>query len=118
MFSGTPAFASAARILLLVAGTSYYKSQAPSTLVVEVATTAADRALVAAVYDHGLREFAHVNGLDIPLVDHIEWTGGLRPPTPVRLRGEDIGRPLVPFGGGKDSRPAESKKATVSEERG
>ncbi len=96
-------FDAAARVLLLIAGVSYYKSQAPTTIVVEVATTMAERALTEAVYDHGLREFAYTNDLPIPLQTQFEWAGGLRqavsPPTSMN----GIGRPLVPFGGGKDS---------------
>ncbi len=99
----TAEFQSAAAVLLMVAGTSYYKSQAPETIVVEVATTAADRRLIEALYDHGLREFAYTNNLDIPLGQTFDWRGGeltaaSQPPDPV-----GIGRPLVPFGGGKDS---------------
>jgi hypothetical protein len=100
----SPQFQAAARLLLLVAGTSYYKSRAPRTVVVEVETTQAERDLVEALYDHGLREFAYTNGLDVPLIDRIHWTGD--PIIPARSGGAGfggIGRPLVPFGGGKDS---------------
>ncbi len=97
-------FQAAARLLLLVAGTSYYKSRVPRTVVVEVETTQAERDLVEALYDHGLREFAYTNGLEIPLIDRIQWTGD--PIVPARsgaAEAGEIGRPLVPFGGGKDS---------------
>ena len=97
-------FQAAARLLLLVAGTSYYKSQAPSTVVVEVETTEAERDLVEALYDHGLREFAFANSLPVPLITRFEWAG--EPvPAPTRSADDhgDVGRPLVPFGGGKDS---------------
>ena len=98
-------FASAARILLLLAGVSYYKSQAPTEIVVEVPTTTEERALVATVYDHGLREFAYSNDLPIPLVQNFVWSGGHidSVPAPDRPDAALIGRPLVPFGGGKDS---------------
>ena len=96
-------FDSAARILLLVAGVSYYKSQAPTTIVVEVATTMAERALTEAIYDHGLREFAYTNDLPIPLQIQFDWSGGLRQDAHPPARTNGLGRPLVPFGGGKDS---------------
>ncbi len=97
------AFDAAVNLLLLVAGTSYYKSQAPQTVIVEVATSEEERALVTELFDHGLREFAYVNQLPIPLVTTFQWAGGPRarkeePPTE-----STIGHPLVPFGGGKDS---------------
>lgn len=98
-----PGFDAAARLLLLLAGTSYYKSRAPGSVVVEVPTTLAERDLVTAVYDHGLREFAYTNRLPIPLVDRFDWAGGLveaARPGPIP---EAIERPLIPFGGGKDS---------------
>jgi hypothetical protein len=98
-------FQAAARLVLLVAGVSYYKSQAPPTIVVEVETTTEERDLLEALYDHGLREFAFSNGLPVPLVSRFQWHGepassAVIPP-PAEL--PTIGRPLVPFGGGKDS---------------
>ncbi|MFW2383701.1 MAG: hypothetical protein ACN4GZ_18265 [Acidimicrobiales bacterium] len=98
-------FQSAARLLLLVAGTSYYKSQAPHTVIVEVETTKPERDLVEALYDHGLREFAYTNGLAIPLISRFVWAGEETEPAPGVDDYDDheIGRPLVPFGGGKDS---------------
>ncbi len=98
-----PGFAAAARLLLLLAGTSYYKSRAPRSVVVEVPTTLAERALVTAVYDHGLREFAYTNRLEIPLVDRFDWAGGTVEAVRSGPLPEAIGRPLIPFGGGKDS---------------
>ncbi|NNF55994.1 MAG: hypothetical protein HKN03_16330 [Acidimicrobiales bacterium] len=96
-------FDAAARILLLLAGVSYFKSQAPTTIVVEVATTMAERTLTEAVYDHGLREFAYTNDLPIPLPIRFQWSGGLVQDARPSASIDEIGRPLVPFGGGKDS---------------
>ncbi len=97
-------FLAAAHLLLLIAGVSYYKSQAPSTVVVHVPTTSRQRRLVEAVFDHGLREFAYANDLPIPLVNEFVWqsepVGGAPPAT---SDPGSIGRPLVPFGAGKDS---------------
>ncbi|NNE96341.1 MAG: hypothetical protein HKN24_09965, partial [Acidimicrobiales bacterium] len=98
------AFQDAARLLLLVAGTSYYKSQAPAAIQIDVPTTQAERDLVSALYDHGLREFAYTNGLAVPLLEEIRWAGNPVPASASASTGsEAIGRPLVPFGGGKDS---------------
>ena len=99
----TDAFDAAAKLLLLVAGTSYYKSQAPNTVVVEVPTTEAERELVTELFDHGLREFAYVNHLPIPLVTNFQWTADVVAAAPEFTADDTIGTPLVPFGGGKDS---------------
>ncbi len=97
-------FLAAAHLLLLIAGVSYYKSQAPSTVVVHVPTTSRQRRLVQAVFDHGLREFAHTNDLPIPLVNEFVWHSEPVVGEPLSvLDAESIGRPLVPFGAGKDS---------------
>lgn len=96
-------FQAAARLLLLVAGTSYYKSQAPPTVIVEVDTTREERDLLEALYDHGLREFAFSNGLAMPLVRRFEWHGEPVTADSSVVEPGGIGHPLVPFGGGKDS---------------
>ena len=97
----TPAIAAAVRILHLVAGVSYYKCVAPTALVTPPLLDT-ERALVVALYDDGLREFAYRNGFAVPL--------------PVELRAQPgdaaalIASPgsaregaLIPVGGGKDS---------------
>ena len=99
------AFQAAVRILHLLAGTSYYKSQAPSTLIVddEAGITPAEAELVRATYDEGLREFATRNDLPIPLLTTLKYH--MQPPAepPESPPTDGIGRPLIPFGGGKDS---------------
>ncbi len=97
----------AVRALLLLAGVSYYKSIAPTTIETP-ALDGPERALVRAMYDEGLREFAYRNGLEVPLpVELRERPAGtpadppIAPPEPtpsVERRGA-----LVPIGGGKDS---------------
>ncbi len=102
--ASTPQMAAALRILLLVAGTSYYKSAAPSEVVIDdpAGITDAEAAMLAALYDEGLREFAWRNALDIPLVN--SWNHTRRPDAAVTAPAtEGIHRPIVPFGGGKDS---------------
>lgn len=99
------AFEAALRVLLLVAGTSYYKSAAPERVVVDdpAGITSAEADMLYALYDHGLREFAWRNELAIPLVT--EWSHGDRPSSRSleRIDHDVVRRPLVPFGGGKDS---------------
>lgn len=94
----TPTVDRLVHVLHLVAGVSYYKTVAPTTLVAP-ALTAAERALVARLYDDGLREFAYRNDIAVPLpvqieADEVEAQGHV-PPT-----GHGA---LVPIGGGKDS---------------
>lgn len=95
------------RVLHLVAGTSYYKSIAPTRIVTGRLGTA-ERALVEGMYDGGLREFAYRNGLSLPLpVDIDENDGGHddgdgnAPPLAVPTAVSE--RVLIPVGGGKDS---------------
>lgn len=109
----------ALRALQLVAGVSYYKCIAPAPLVVPPLTDA-ERRLVLALYDEGLREFAYRNGYEVPLpvelVDEPDaWPGpmgGTGPLEPVGAAGDPVPQAgpggaaagaLVPVGGGKDS---------------
>ena len=96
----------AVRVLHLIAGVSYYKSIAPTTISVP-ALNQAERSLVMAMYDEGLREFAYLNGLGVPLpVDLHERPGSAPPGTAlagtVQTRSPRTGS-LIPIGGGKDS---------------
>lgn len=97
----TPAVARAVHLLHLVAGVSYYKCVAP-TLLVLPPITADERALVRALYDEGLREFAYRNGFTVPLPVEIaaDPAGDLPGPLPAEPAGTGA---LVPVGGGKDS---------------
>jgi len=113
------AFDAALELLHLVAGISYYKAAVPERIVIEPgAPDAATAAFLAALYLHGLGEFAWHNRLDL--------RGRIRfPSDPARAddtpeRDMDAGEPagparavadassrrprtLVPIGGGKDS---------------
>ena len=86
-------------LLAVAAGTSYFKVAAPQRALVDCGPlSSAGRAVARALYDDGLREFATVNGLDVPLVTDLHAPEG----TPVfPLPASD--RPLVPCGGGRDS---------------
>jgi hypothetical protein len=110
----TPRARAAVRILHLVAGVSYYKCVVPTVLVVP-ALSPAERRLLTALYDEGLRELAHRNGLAVPLPVELRETAGdvaVRFETATARAGEP-GSPvepapgtvaaLVPVGGGKDS---------------
>ena len=94
-------FNRAIRVLHLLAGVSYYKSIAPAQIETP-ALNAAERALVLAMYDQGLREFSYRNALPVPLpVDLLERPGtapSLRVDSPTVRSGA-----LIPVGGGKDS---------------
>lgn len=95
------AFASALKLLHLIAGVSYYKAGVPPTI--DVAAGALDDAtadVLDALYLHGLAEFAYRNGLD--LRERITFPRGGSAPAAVTSLGLPK-RTLVPIGGGKDS---------------
>ncbi len=79
----TPAIAAAVRLLHLVAGVSYYKCVAPTDLVTP-ALLDTERALIGALYDDGLREFAYRNGFAVPLPVELRERPG-------HTRGADLG---------------------------
>lgn len=91
----------AARLVFLLAGVSYYKTVAPSTIDLgNVPTTPLERRFVKDFYQYGLAEFAYRNQLDL---SRLTLTG------PDRLGHDSVTvssysrSPLVPFGGGIDS---------------
>lgn len=94
----TEAVARLIHVLHLVAGVSYYKTVAPVPLVTP-SLSAAERALVARLYDDGLREFAYRNAMTVPLPVQIEADDAVEPAV-VEPTGAGA---LVPIGGGKDS---------------
>src|SRR5690606_21546377 len=65
----------AVRVLHLFAGVSYYKCVAPTRLVVPTLSDA-ERAAVTALYDSGLREFAHRNQMQVPLPVELDESAG------------------------------------------
>ncbi|MCX6526220.1 MAG: hypothetical protein NTX58_15895 [Actinobacteria bacterium] len=94
-------FSRAVRVLLLIAGVSYYKSIAP-TQIEAPALNAAERALLLAMYDEGLREFAYRNNLPVPLPVDLVERPGIAPELTVDSPTVRDGS-LIPVGGGKDS---------------
>jgi UDP-N-acetyl-alpha-D-muramoyl-L-alanyl-L-glutamate epimerase len=89
--------------LHIAAGTSYYKTAAPSQVVVEgVGLAPAEIEFHRHLYDEGLREFAVANHLPVPhrLSIRAAHASG-RPAAPDSFERE--GGLLVPIGGGKDS---------------
>lgn len=97
----TPAIAAAVRVLHLVAGVSYYKCVAPTTLVTPPLLDT-ERALVVALYDDGLREFAYRNGFAVPLP--VEFHAQPRDAAAlIASPGSASDGALIPVGGGKDS---------------
>ncbi len=108
-----PGMARAMLHLHIAAGTSYYKTAAPSVVSVEGAClTQAELDFHHHLYDQGLREFAVTNGMPVPrpvvvrsdptradhtCADHTR----AEPIQPARF--ERTGGILVPIGGGKDS---------------
>jgi UDP-N-acetyl-alpha-D-muramoyl-L-alanyl-L-glutamate epimerase len=97
----SPAISAAVRILHLIAGVSYYKCVAPTALVTP-SLLDTERALVTALYDEGLREFAYRNGFTVPLPVDLHELPGDSPPRVVPPVSESSGA-LIPVGGGKDS---------------
>ena len=98
--------AAALEVLLDVAhaalGTSYFKLSAPRVLAFDRPVTAEVVDLSRQIYDEGLREFAVVNGLPVPL--ETEIVAELRAtPLPDAPPSASCTRPLLPIGGGKDS---------------
>jgi hypothetical protein len=97
----SPALTSAARLVFLLAGVSYYKTTAPRLVDLgETPITGTELEFLRQFYLEGLAEFAYRNGLDLA---GLEFTGGRkRQPAPVPPL--DLPRgPLIPFGGGIDS---------------
>lgn len=90
----------ALRLLHLIAGVSYYKAAVPPALVVEGgALEPSLAALLTAVYENGLGEFAYRNGLELRGRIHFPGTG-----TTPRATALGLGScALTAIGGGKDS---------------
>ena len=96
-----PAALAAARILYLLAGVSYYKtSAAPLIDLGELPTTAMERDFLHGFYVNGLGEFASRNGLDLR---GLQVEGPDAGAVAANIYTPELGRPLIPFGGGIDS---------------
>jgi UDP-N-acetyl-alpha-D-muramoyl-L-alanyl-L-glutamate epimerase len=99
----TPAARAAARLVFLLAGVSYYKTAAPPIIDLgDTALTDAERAFLRDFYLQGLGEYAYKNDLDLSGL-RIEGPTAPGPAeAPAAVSGQ-LGRALVPFGGGIDS---------------
>jgi hypothetical protein len=105
----TPRAQSAARLVYLLAGVSYYKTAAPAVIDLgQHAVTDAERDFLRTFYLDGLGEFAYRNDLDLSGL-RIEGPRIESPPAPAPVAPAPAGRAtgglraLVPFGGGIDS---------------
>lgn len=92
------AFYKALDLLHMIAGISYYK--AGLALHIEAAVDEGLAQFLDELYEQGLAEFAHVNGLDLSGVIHFPGNRDMSP-GPVALDLPE--RALVAMGGGKDS---------------
>lgn len=91
------------RLLHLLAGISYYKAACPPRLRVPFVVPPALLAFVRSVYEQGLAEFAHANGVDDlgeRLRFEVDEGAVAEPVSPAHAGGGDV---VVPLGGGKDS---------------
>ncbi len=91
-----------ARLLLLAASVSYYKTAVPTRVAVRMPVTSAEKHFLTEVIRRGLTEFAYVNNLPHALTPEIE-TSEIIPGEPIALSVVDEQHPLVAVGGGKDS---------------
>lgn len=91
-----------ARLLLLAASVSYYKTAAPSRVAVRLPITEAEKHFLTEVIRRGMTEFAYVNNLPHALTPEIE-VSEIIPAEPIALSDTNEQHPLVAVGGGKDS---------------
>ena len=95
-----PGCSEAAELYFLLAGVSYFKTGAPARIDLgQLGTTATTREFLRSFYVHGLGEFALKNNLDLT---DLEVVGPDASPSP-SPSSFDVGRMLIPFGGGLDS---------------
>lgn len=90
-------------LLAIVAGVSYAKAFAPATVgfpALDIDPAALE--MVRAVYDEGMREFAHENALPLSSTFTVDETARAAP-NPTGAGTPEPVRPLIPFGGGRDS---------------
>ena len=98
----TEAARSAARLVFLLAGVSYYKTAAPPVVDFgETALTDAEHGFLREFYLQGLGEFAYRNALDLTSLRFEGRPAASQAPMPAPVTSQR--RALVPFGGGIDS---------------
>lgn len=104
-------FALAATLLAAAAGVSYFKAAAPTEVAFgpDLTLDPAGQVVIAALYDEGLREFSHANGLPLPRPIALQVGEA---PTPIAPR-RSGDRVLVPIGAGRDSSLLAAVLATV-----
>ena len=89
-------------LLAIVAGVSYAKAYAPTDVSFpSIAVSEAGYSLLTHIYDHGMREFAHENNMTLP--SPFTVTERARSHGHAAERTPRDPRPLIPFGGGRDS---------------
>jgi hypothetical protein len=91
-----------ARLLMLAASVSYYKTAAPSQVSVKVPITSPEKHFLTEVIRRGMTEFAYVNNLPHALKPTV-LTTEIIPNEPIALVDVNESQPLVAVGGGKDS---------------
>jgi hypothetical protein len=97
----SPAAQTAARLVFLLAGVSYYKTAAPEVIDLgQTAVTDRERAFLREFYLQGLGEFAYRNNMDLT---SLRIEGPSRPDRGPQAAPAPVTRALVPFGGGIDS---------------
>lgn len=95
------AFLNALDLLHGIAGVSYYKAGLSPALRFERADSACPEDFLQTLYVHGLAEFGHVNGLDVPA--RVRFPRARRLPAGTGLELMLPDRALCAMGGGKDS---------------
>lgn len=97
-----------ARLLHLLAGVSYYKTAAPSRMLLDGSDVGGPgdlspglRSLLDQVYTLGLGEFAYRNQIDVR--NRVRFPDAVAEEGPAPIALGATGRTLVPIGGGKDS---------------
>lgn len=98
----TPVVSRLLDVLSIVAGVSYAKAYAPTTVAfptLDVSPSALD--LIEHTYDHGMREFAFQNGMHVSSPFVLKDTHRANSHSTPPHSGPQ--RPLIPFGAGRDS---------------
>ncbi len=91
------------RLLLQIAGVSYYKAAAPEGIIFQQSATSSSRvSFLRRLYQQGLAEFAETNSLDLKGLS-VQFMDEANERPAQGLARKDLKKVLLPFGGGKDS---------------